>query len=140
MRRQPILENSVVARIIRDLKKYPGVLVRKRHGTAMGVTGDPDLYGAIRGRHFEIEVKRPNDPSSQLTKLQEIRLREWKACGALTGVARSSAEALEILGIGKFPSATWLCTGCHNYRWEGSEPPARCPACGHLHFEQEARQ
>ena len=61
-----------------DLKKRPCVVVRKRHGTAMGVAGDPDLYGTVGGRHFEIEVKRPNDPSSQLTKLQTQRLQEWK--------------------------------------------------------------
>jgi rubrerythrin len=135
-----VLEKAVVARIMAALKKIPGVAVRKRHGTAMGVAGDPDLYGAIRGRHFEIEVKRPNDPSSKLTKLQEIRLLEWKAGGAITGVARSSDEALEILGLGKLPPGAWLCSGCHSYRWEASAPPARCPACGHLHFEQEARR
>lgn len=99
MRRQPVLESAVVARIMADLKKCGGVIVRKRHGTAMGVTGDPDLYGTIRGRHFEIEVKRPNDPSSQLTKLQTQRLLEWKLAGAITGVARSVDEALAILGL-----------------------------------------
>jgi hypothetical protein len=80
------------------LKKYPHVVVRKRHGTAMGVAGDPDLYGTIYGRHFEIEVKRPNDSSSQLTELQTRRLLEWKLAGAITGVARSVDEALAILG------------------------------------------
>jgi hypothetical protein len=108
MRRQPILENSVVTRIMRDLKKNPDIVVRKRHGTAMGVAGDPDLYGTVRGRHFEIEVKRPNDPSSQLTRLQEIRLDEWKAGGAITGVARSSEEALELLGLGKLPPPSYF--------------------------------
>ena len=61
--------------------------------------GDPDLYGTIHGRHFEIEVKRPNDPSSQLTELQAQRLMEWKGGGAITGVARSVGEALAILGL-----------------------------------------
>ena len=51
------------------------------------------------GRHFEIEVKRPNDPSSQLTKLQAQRLQEWKLAGAIVGVARSVEEALQILGF-----------------------------------------
>lgn len=75
------------------------MVVRKRHGTAMGVAGDPDLYGTVRGRHFEIEVKRPNDPSSQLTKLQAQRLQEWKLARAIVGVARSVEEALQILGF-----------------------------------------
>ena len=142
MRRQPVLEKSVVARIMRALKRNPHIVVRKRHGTAMGMAGDADLYGTINGRHFEIEVKRPNDPSSQLTELQTQRLLEWKMSGAITGVARCVDDALVILGLARpqRPPETvfWLCSGCRNYRWQGSEAPARCPACGHMHFEQEA--
>ena len=59
-----MLEKYVVARIMKALKQQRGVVVRKRHGTAMGVAGDADLYGNIDGRHFEIEVKRPDDPGS----------------------------------------------------------------------------
>ena len=98
MRRQPILEKYMVTRILRVLKERPGIVIRKRHGTAMGVTGDPDLYGTIRGRHFEIEVKRP-DNASQLTELQWQRLREWEHAGAITGVARNVEDALTILGL-----------------------------------------
>jgi len=78
-------------------------VVRKRHGTAMGVAGDPDLYGSIRGRHFEIEVKRP-DRSSELTELQRQRLREWELAGAIVGVARSVEDAVTILDL-KPPAA-----------------------------------
>lgn len=99
MKQQPVLEHTVVARIMKALKGYPHVVIRKRHGTAMGVAGDPDLYGSINGRHFEIEVKRPKDASSQLTKLQEQRLLEWKMAGAITGVARTVDDALKILGL-----------------------------------------
>lgn len=98
MRRHPVLEKHIVARIVRALKDRPGVAIRKRHGTAMGVTGDPDLYGSIGGRHFEIEVKRP-DGASQPTELQCQRLREWEQSGAITGLARSVADALRILRI-----------------------------------------
>lgn len=97
MRRAAPREGTVVAAIVRALRSCPDVVVRKRHGTAMGVAGDPDLYGTIQGRHFEIEVKRP-DPSSQPTELQKRRLEEWRAAGALVGVARSVEEALCILG------------------------------------------
>jgi hypothetical protein len=139
VRRQPVLEKSVVARIMTALKKYPHVVVRKRHGTAMGVAGDPDLYGTINGRHFEIEVKRPDDPSSQLTELQTRRLLEWKLAGAITGVARTVDDALAILGK---PHARpeevrgWVCCGCRTYRWRGSHAPDRCPLCGHTRFEE----
>lgn len=141
MRRQPILEKAVVGRIMAALRKVPGVVVRKRHGTVMGVAGDPDLYGTVRGRHFEVEVKRPNDPSSQLTKLQTQRLLEWKTAGAITGVARSVGDALTILGVGQTEHSetpVWVCTGCLNYRWQSADAPARCPGCGHTRFGQEA--
>ena len=101
MNRQPILEKAIVTRIMKALKAKPNVVVRKRHGTAMGVAGDPDLYGTINGRHFEIEVKRPCDPSSQLTELQTRRLLEWKLAGAITGIARSVEDALVILGLAR---------------------------------------
>jgi len=100
MRRQPVLEKSVVAGIVRRLREQPGVVVRKRHGTAMGVAGDPDLYGSVRGRHFEIEVKRP-DAAAELTGLQRQRLREWELAGAIVGVARSVEDALAILADAK---------------------------------------
>ncbi len=99
MRQQPVLEKAVVGRIVKALRSHPNIVVRKRHGTAMGVAGDPDLYGTMNGRHFEIEVKRPNDPSSQLTELQTRRLMEWRLAGAITGVARCVDEALVILGL-----------------------------------------
>jgi hypothetical protein len=138
LRRQPVLEKAVVSRIVAALRKVPGLVVRKRHGTVMGVAGDPDLYGSYRGKHFEIEVKRPFDSKSQLTKLQGQRQEEWRINGnAIVGVARSVDEALAILGILK-PEPIWICGGCLNYSWRGHEPPARCPKCGHLHFEEEA--
>ena len=62
MRPKPVLEKYIVNAIMRKLKDRRGLVIRKRHGTAMGVAGDPDLYGTVRGRHFEIEVKRPGDP------------------------------------------------------------------------------
>lgn len=131
------LEKAVVARIVARLRKVPGLVVRKRHGTAMGVAGDPDLYGSYRGRHFEIEVKRPFDSKSQLTKLQIQRQEEWRDTGhAIVGVARSPEEALAILGITK-PESYWLCTGCRDYTWLGDDAPARCPQCGHRHFEEQ---
>lgn len=92
------LEKHIVSRIMQALRTRPGIVVRKRHGTAMGVAGDPDLYGSIRGRHFEIEVKRPG-ASSRLTELQSQRLREWEFAGAITGVARSVEDAHRILGL-----------------------------------------
>lgn len=99
MRCRPPLEKHIVANIMRALKARPGVVVRKRHGTAMGVAGDPDLYGSINGRHFEIEVKRPDDPRSIPTELLAHRMQEWRDAGAMVGIARSVKDALVILGL-----------------------------------------
>lgn len=95
---QPCRESSIVASIIRCLRDIPGITIRKRHGTAWGVAGDPDLYGSLRGRHFEIEVKTQQ---GNLTVLQQRRLKEWAEGGALAGIARSVADARRILGIGE---------------------------------------
>ena len=63
------------------------------------VTGDPDIYGSVDGRHFEIEVKRPDD-RVRPTPLQIERMQEWKIQGkALVGVAHDVEEALMILGL-----------------------------------------
>jgi hypothetical protein len=90
-------ESSLVIDIIRALRSIPGVVVRKRHGSIWAVAGDPDLYGAVNGRHFEIEVKRPG---GVLSPIQEARLRQWADAGALAGVARSVEDALRIVGGG----------------------------------------
>jgi hypothetical protein len=89
------LEKQIVDSIVKYLRTVPGCAVRKRHGTAFGVAGDPDLYGTINGRHFELEVKREGNPPSPL---QERRLEEWRAAGAVTGVVHSVQEARDALG------------------------------------------
>lgn len=96
-RRKPaVRESALVGTIVEALRAVPGLIVRKRHGTAWGIAGDPDLTGCYRGRHFELEVKTP---VGALTRLQEARLAEWSQAGAITAVVRSAGEALVALGI-----------------------------------------
>lgn len=90
------LETAITNQIKKYLEAAPGCVVRKRHGTAWGVAGDPDLYGALNGRHFELEVKREGNPP---TALQVKRGAEWVAAGAIYGVVHSLAEARGVLGI-----------------------------------------
>jgi len=90
------LEKHIVDSIVRYLRTVPGCTVRKRHGTAFGVAGDPDLYGTLNGRHFELEVKRPGNPP---TVLQERRLDEWRTGGAVVGIVHSLEEARRILAV-----------------------------------------
>ncbi|MCL5742981.1 MAG: VRR-NUC domain-containing protein [Acidobacteria bacterium] len=89
------LEKHIVDSIVKYLRTVPGCSVRKRHGTAFGVAGDPDLYGTLNGRHFELEVKQHGNPP---TPLQDKRLEEWRAAGAVVGVVHSLSEAREALG------------------------------------------
>ena len=92
----PARESSIVAAILRALKSTPGLAIRKRWGSEMAAAGDPDLTGCLRGRHFEFEVKAPG---GRLTRIQSVRLEEWRAAGALVGVVHSPAEALAALEI-----------------------------------------
>jgi len=98
-------ESSIVDSIERRARRIPGLLLRKRHGTAFGVAGDPDLSGSFRGRHVEIEVKQPGE---EPTPLQKRRMAEWQRAGAMVLVCRSADEFEK-----------WLC-------WEAQ---ARCSVC-----------
>jgi hypothetical protein len=89
-------ESQIVDAIVKRLREEQRCVVRKRHGTAFCFAGDADLYGSLRGRHFEIEVKRPGQVP---TALQAARLIDWRDSGALAGCATSVREALAILGI-----------------------------------------
>ena len=90
-------ESTIVAAIMRALKSVPDLVVRKRWGSEMAAAGDPDLTGCYRGRHFELEVKAPG---GRLSRIQEVRLKEWHQAGALVGVVHSTEEALSTLDVG----------------------------------------
>ena len=57
MRRKPVLEKYIVARIVAALKKVPGLVIRKRHGTVMGVAGDLEIAKQGRGREATVYRK-----------------------------------------------------------------------------------
>jgi hypothetical protein len=92
------LERHLQAAVIRKFKKLraadPRFAFRKRHGTVMGLTGDPDFYGLWAGRHWELELKAPGE---KLSRLQEARGREWLQAGAVMGVAWTASEVDEFI-------------------------------------------
>lgn len=127
-------EIAIVKSIQAALQRVRRCVCRKRH-VAMGVGGDPDLYGSIDGRHFEIEVKRPGcDP----TPLQAKRLEDWRATGAMAGVARSVEDAYAVLGLASCQErkCTWagpLEEAKRGYTADGTgdvEGSFFCPQCG----------
>lgn len=92
----PPRENSIVVTTQKKLEREFGheIWIRKKHGTAFGVAGDPDLYGCFKGRFFGIEMKRPGESA---TKLQVERLSRLSVSGGIAGVAHSHDEARSIL-------------------------------------------
>lgn len=70
------------------------IKVEKRHGSEFSVAGEPDLFGCLDGKHFELEVKvKPNKP----TPLQLLRLNEWARVGAIQSWVTSPEEAVDAL-------------------------------------------
>lgn len=103
-------ESTIVDRILKYLNGLPGCIARKRHGSAYGLKGEPDIYviisvmrwresvpGQFTGKftsemvplHAEIEVKRPG---KEPTLLQQKRLDQYRALGVPTLVATSLDE------------------------------------------------
>jgi hypothetical protein len=86
----PALERHLQASVLRHLKLLraadSSLIFRKRPGTAGAVAGDPDITGLWRGVHFELELKQHG---ANPTPLQELRLQEWAAAGAIVAVVRS---------------------------------------------------
>lgn len=94
------LERHIQASVIRRLKLLasldPTLVWRKRHGSVMSVTGDPDLHGVWGGIPFEIELKAPGQSP---TLLQSARLASWRRAGCQTFVVHSTSELDEALAL-----------------------------------------
>ena len=82
-------ESAIVEAIVKWINSQPRAIARKRHGTAWGMAGEPDVNACVRGRSVQIEVKQPGEKPSAL---QLRRLEEWQRAGALSFSATSLAE------------------------------------------------
>lgn len=89
-----VLEAVIVKNSIAVLRKLPHCWAQKRHGSPMGIAGDPDVTGAIFGIRFELECKRPG---RHLTALQEERIKRWASVGCITGVFHTPEEAVTLV-------------------------------------------
>ena len=76
------LESSRTKRILDYLNAIPGCKAAKRHQSGWNNKGDADIFGCIKGKHFELEVKKP---TKKLTLLQLTKIKEWDLVGAITG-------------------------------------------------------
>jgi len=101
-------EKAIVRAVLAYLNALPGCVARKRWGGGMGVAGDPDITGCIRGQHFEFEVKRP---AEKPTALQARRLEEWRGAGAIAGVVENVDQARELLARAGLDKKIVSCPG-----------------------------
>lgn len=88
------LEASRSERIVRKLNELPGCKAIKRIPHGYNQKGEPDVFGCIRGRHFEFETKRPK---KGLEKLQSVKVGEWSLAGAITARVESWEDVEQIL-------------------------------------------
>ena len=88
------LEASIVASILGYAATLPEAWFEKRHGSAYGSAGRPDITGCIRGRRVEVEVKQPGVGP---TMRQRVELARWAKAGAVTGVVHSRDEFVALL-------------------------------------------
>jgi len=92
-------EVSIQSAILRYLNSIPGCRARNNHGGPYSGAGTPDITACFRGRHIEIEVKRPG---GKLTKLQAHELAKWAEAGAVTLVATSVEDVRKVIeGMGE---------------------------------------
>lgn len=79
------LEYSGVVRPVLDyLNSIPGAKAINIHGSVFSERGTPDVIGSIRGRMVAFECKR--DTKERPEEIQQWRLSEWLAAGAVVGV------------------------------------------------------
>lgn len=78
------LEYTGVVRPVLDyLNSIPGSKAINIHGSVFSERGTPDVIGSIRGRMVAFECKR--DATERPEEIQQWRLSEWMAAGAVVG-------------------------------------------------------
>lgn len=75
--------NGVVAPILKYLNSLPKSKAINIHGSVFSERGTPDVIGCVNGRAVAFECKR--DATEALEKIQDWRLSEWLASGAVVG-------------------------------------------------------
>ena len=76
------------------MNSLPGCRARNNHGNAFSGAGTPDITACYRGRHIEIEVKRPGEKPK---KLQLYELEKWREAGAVAVWVESLDEVKQLM-------------------------------------------
>lgn len=75
--------NGVVAPILKYLNSLPKSKAINIHGSVFSERGTPDVIGCVNGKTVAFECKR--DATEAPEKIQDWRLSEWLAAGAVVG-------------------------------------------------------
>lgn len=86
-------ETAITKRIVTKLKAR-GIFSLKLHGSVYGRRGMPDLLVIVCGRAIFLEVKVPGVAP---TRLQEHRIAECRAAGAVAEVVTSWEDVEHVL-------------------------------------------
>lgn len=91
---------GVVQPVLDYLNSIPGSKAINIHGSVFSERGTPDVIGSIRGRMVAFECKR--DATEAPTDIQNWRLSEWIAAGAVAGAVSDVWQVdmiLRLMGI-----------------------------------------
>lgn len=87
--------SGVVRPVCSYINSIPGCKAINVHGGVFSERGTPDIIGSIRGRAIAFECKRSEGEAPEL--IQEWRLAEWRAAGAITAVIGSVTQVRELI-------------------------------------------
>lgn len=86
--------DGVVVPVLRYLNSLPRSKAVNVHGGIYTERGTPDVIGCVDGRTVAFECKR--DAGEAPTRIQQWRLAEWLASGAVVGSV-SSVDDVELI-------------------------------------------
>lgn len=87
--------DGVVVPILKYLGTLPRTKAINTHGSVFFERGTPDILGVINGRMIALEAKR--DTKERARTIQEWRLKEWAAAGAITGVVTCVEDVKKLI-------------------------------------------
>lgn len=91
---------GVVAPILKYINSLPHAKAINIHGGIYTERGTPDIIGCVGGRMVALECKR--SPDEEQTRIQNWRLAEWLASGAVVGAVSSVDDVdliLRVMGL-----------------------------------------
>lgn len=87
---ETLLRTRIIKRLVKERPGFWAVI----HGSAMQMSGLPDIVGCYRGRFVGLEVKVPGEKPDPI---QSHRLESIIRAGGIAGVIESPDDALRLV-------------------------------------------